>query len=497
MSSVKAIEPTHVKFTARFDILIDLANYLREILKQYKRYIAAGGCDRHEITKRKPRKPRVATRNRGMAVKKTPILQPAKFAEFWNLNEPLRSGDKNIQHFEDEVTGILSRANILRRRYFDGTSAVLYQYHKQNIKETSEFYHFLISENLLDQLNKIKIDLQSTIEEIEEDKYFVGFLSSEIGVNSRILTGLTAEVHSEDPFSDIHDAAFQNIGNNALAKMSFKETLQKFISLYDENRPDIPGLVIKNNNSCPQCKEALVLFSDDSEKRCDKCGYIELLPGTLFEDSQFYNQQITCTKHKKHNPTLHSAKWLHQILAKENKMIPSEAIDVINQRAIKEYTRTGVKRSMIDMKCRQVRIWLKNAGLAKLNNHAPLIRKIITGLNGEPVVPPQPTPEEELRMLNDFSQAIEVFERLIKKEEVLRLFNKLSIRNKVYYPFFWLKILMHILRGDPRLEGIIECIHLQSSATLTKDDLLWKMMCEEMDGYTYEPTDRTILIDIC
>jgi hypothetical protein len=472
---MKSLEPTHLKFVIRFDSLVDSGTYVREVLKLFKLYSPDSG-----------------KKNKKKVLKKSNFPQPAKFAEFWGLG----TIPKGTASLEEKLDRILCRIHSLQERYFEIASPILSEYYDLHTlrqcagkSNTSEFYHLLTSDNLTDKMEQLYGELQTVISELKSYDNFVNIPKEKI--NANILFS-----HQQNVSMWENESLFQGISDQLFSKLSFTETIKEFSSIYEENRPDLPGLTIKNNDSCPQCKENLVLFPDDSEKRCEKCGYIDSLPGTLFEDSQFYNQQIPCAKHKKHSFGVHCAKWLYQIQSKENKIIPPNAIEILNQRAIKEYTRMGTKRSMADMKCRQIRAWLKTANLAKLNNHAPLIRKIITGLNGDPVSPPQLSVEEEQKILSDFDAAIKAFDKLSKREEVLRIFNKSAIRNKLYYPFFLLKILIHKFKNDYRLYGLIECIHFQSTSTLTKDDLLWQKICTEMGGYTYEPTDRTMLVDI-
>jgi hypothetical protein len=450
----KSLEPTHLKFTARFDILLDLATYLKASLTQL-------GSDEGKRVK---------------VPKTSKVSKKDKITDIWN--------SVGVSSNQPDITRIIERSLVklqaLQSQYGDAVSPILHEYYtvSDGKYDTGRFFQFLISENIADNLNKIKNNLQEVTKLLESS-----------GNGNRKL-----EINSKFEISET--SLFRYLTENTLSKLCFREVTQKLLSLYDENRPDIPAQIIKAANTCPHCREILTLFSEDSEMRCERCGYIETLYGTLFEDSQFYNQQITCTKHKKHNPVSHSAKWLNQLQAKENKNIPKEAIDAINKRAMKEYTRSGVKRSMAGMKCRQVRGWIKELRLTRLNNHAPLIRKIITGLNGDPVSPPQLSVEEEQMILLDFSRAIELFGEVVKSDEILRLFNKTEIHNKLYYPFFLLKILTHHFKHDGRLSGLIDCIHFQSSGTLTKDDLLWKRICQGMKGYDYEPTDRTVLVDI-
>jgi ribosomal protein S27AE len=480
MTSTKSLEPTHLKFVARFDSLTDLTIYAKEILKIFDQY-EQEGLKRNSNAKK------------GKKKTATSSSRVPKFGEFWADSN--KSEYVSTQSIISQLDEMYSNVFSLQERYFDIVSPILSQYYSvEGNYESNTFYQLLISENITDRMDRLQGNIRSIVSSFENYSNFYTTINKIKGINTIVLKN--HKLDDMSPFYDAEDSVFQGINNQILAKLTCQNTFRKFLSLYEENKPDLPNLQTKNHDVCPECEETLVLFSEESEKRCDKCGYIENLPGTLFEDSQFYNQQITCAKHKKHNPSAHCAKWLYQIQAKENKTISPEAIEKINQKAVKDYTRMGVKRSMNDMKCRQVRQWLKIVRLPKLNNHAPLIRKMITGLNGNPISPPQLSSEEEQQVLCDFSMAVEVFEKLSKREDVLRIFNKSVISNKLYYPFFLLKILAHRLKGNPKLPKLIECIHLQSSTTLTKDDRLWKKMCKEMGGYKYEPTDRTMLIDI-
>jgi uncharacterized protein YbaR (Trm112 family) len=461
----KSLETTHLKFASRFDILADLGNYLQNALDS----IPTTGILANKLTKGESMMTRKRSQNLGQRLAEK---------ERWGVTDA-NSGAPDANRI---IRKSLDKIRILQSRYQATVTPLLHEYYvcKEAKYDAGKFYQFLISENIVGKMNEIKSMLFIVVTFLEE----AGFQN------------WNSTLSSKQNFDE--KTGYRCLSEQTLTKLTFREMIQKLSSMYDENRPDLPAQTLKSASICPDCKEPLSLFSEDSEKRCEKCGLIETLSGTLFEDSQFYNQQITCTKHKKHNPVAHSAKWIYQLQAKETKVISKEAIEILNRRAIKEYTRSGIKRSMVGMKCKQVRGWLKTAGLAKLNNHAPLIRKIITGLNGEPVCPPQLTSEEEQLILNDFKQAIDSFEKVTKTEDILRIVGKSEIRNKVYYPYFILKILMCRFKRDPRLQGLVEVCHLQSSSTLTKDDLLWKKMCEDMpEGYEYEPTDRTMLIDIC
>jgi hypothetical protein len=280
-----------------------------------------------------------------------------------------------------------------------------------------------------------------------------------------------------------------------LGRMTISDTIQKLQENYEDNSITI---VIKSKpiNNCDQCGAKMNVYPNNSEMRCDGCGNTITLPGTVFEDSQFYNQQGQCTKHKKYDPNRHCERWVNQIQARENSTIPSRVIDRVNKKAIQEYTRNGKLRPMNDMKCHQVRKWLKEEGLATYNDHAALIRKIITGLNGDSIIPPQLTVEESQELLMHFSRAMDIYERVSKREDILQLLGKNKIRNKFYYPYGLLKILCAKMRRDPRLPGLLECIHIQSTNTITKNDKIWKEVCKEHQDYDYEPTDRAVILEL-
>jgi hypothetical protein len=440
MSFSKSLEPTHNKIIARFDILISLLAYVKNAAESFD-----NGKDR--VSKKK-------SSNR----KKNKVKE---FMDFWNAEINCTASDINtiIQNINKSNV----KLNALQGIYFDNSSSILCDYFSEkNVKNNERYYSFLISNNLLDQMETIKQNIDKIVVDLE------------------VLSGFKS---------------FAKKKNFHMCK-SFYDVLDSGISDYDDNLPELPSQTLKNDDLCPHCGGTLVLFPEESEKQCDDCGFVEELKGTLFEDSQFYNQQITCVKHKKHNPNQHCWKWLCQIQGKENRAISQRHVEMINQCAVKEYTRAGIKRDMGNMKCSQVRNWLKDLHLSRLNNHAPLVRKIITGLNGEPILPPQLSAEEEQIILNDFDEVIKIFADISRDRRVLAIFNKTTIKNNLYYPFFILKIMMFRMKGDGRLPALVECIHLQSAATLIKDDLLWKIMCEYMPEYVYEPTNPTMLVGI-
>ena len=189
---------------------------------------------------------------------------------------------------------------------------------------------------------------------------------------------------------------------------------------------------------------------------------------------------------------------MDQIQAKENKAFAEAELDKLNAKAKLFYTKNGRLRSMHSMKCKNIRDWLKELDLTGYNQHAPLLRKIVTSQNGTSIVPPQLKFEEEQRILVLFSQAMDIYDEFM--EEKMANSSKKSRSNKPYYPYVLFKILCIVLPPGRRQRGLIECIHLQSDGTLKNHDMIWEEICVRMQkrgekDFKYQPTDRTVLID--
>ncbi|MEM3062831.1 MAG: hypothetical protein QW303_04725, partial [Nitrososphaerota archaeon] len=365
-----------------------------------------------------------------------------------------------------DVSLIRKTFEAIKCKYFHyGIILVLESYENfcsHNSEKKDQYHTFIISSNILNRLKSCLYSLQQlripgkfTEKQIEK----LGFRIPDPIINA----GITAVIHH-------------------------------FVQLYNE-QTIINEINQKNIDECEECGGSMILFPESSEMRCNQCGYVYILHGTLFDDNQFYNQQGTLSKRKRHNPNIHCEKWLNQIQACENKIIDNIKIKKIDKLAVQEYTKGGKLRPMDNLSCEQIRKWLKKLNFTELNNHAALLRKIITGLHGKPVAPPLLTNEERWEILHDFSRAMAIYEEVIKDQELLFQCGKSKIHNKFYYPFCLAKILSYRLKGDPRLKELLRCIHFQSDSTLIKNDKTWKKICEhpDMDNYIYEPTDPALL----
>jgi hypothetical protein len=436
-------------------VLLELNQYLENVLNKYK------SCNSQ------PNKPK---RN---------------FYDILGLHENGNQTDE----LHTDLTISKNDLDDLQTKYINLTTPIIFNYYnalnKNDINSTKQLFDEycvqVVIENFINLLDFGCSNLKKIYEKYTDLNKFNTFVTTKTFNNKEMMT----------------DLEIANENHELLGQASFDAVVQKYIEYYDNRKINIQ---IKQtvNDDCV-CGFKMIIDSASSHKVCENCGNQIYLPGTVFDDSQFYNQQgQNGTKHKKYDSNRHCERWIEQIQATEDigGAAFQKIIEILDKRAVREYTRDGKLRSMKNLKCKQIREWLKEYKLTtKWNNHAPLLRKSITSLHGEPISPPQLTKEEKDDILMDFSIDMNLYEELSKKNEVLQLIDKDIVKNKPYYPFGLLKVLCQKLKNDTRLPGLIECIHFQSPSTSVKNDKIYKIICQ-MRGKKYEPTDRTILVEI-
>lgn len=502
------IETLHHKFITKLNILENAGYYLQDVVKNYENTFADT-----EIINKPKNKTMTYTKymeyvlnenvKNGDIIDKY-IIEIARIKTIYNAGaSPLLSiyyddtfktssfleNDETSKDFNEKQNQQINEKQNQKPNEKQNQKINEKQNQKSNEKpkETNEtnlytsYNTFVMSENILDKMDHIMNKINDIVKVFHKTKAFRDFISSPTQVDS--LDDLAYKLMM---LSDVE---------NTKSYTDFFTVFQRYLDEYDQNKL---VLTIKKDitNIC-SCGGLMTILPDTSELRCEECGMMITLEGTVFEDSQFYTQQGQCTKHKKYDAKRHCKKWLDQIQAKENKSFPQELIDALNARARMYYMRNGKLRSMSRMKCSQIREWLKDEGETDYNPHAPLLRKMITSENGNAVIPPQLKYDEEQRILVLFSQAMDVYDQIM--EEKLTLVTNNRRPNKPYYPYVLFKILHIVLKNNVRLNGLIECIHLQSDGTLKNHDTIWRKICDEMTDekdFVYKPTDRTILLDV-
>jgi len=329
--------------------------------------------------------------------------------------------------------------------------------------------------------------VKKNIDKMKKCPDFAGFLQNNDDINARFFN----INNNIDIFGDNDN---ELMPRHILAKLKFDDTIAKILRLYDEHK-----FILLNKtttlNECGCGNNKMNIYADKSEIMCIICGCLIKVVGTVFEDNTNNNNTITTTKTKKYDYNKHCVKTFNQILAQEPVNLTDVDRDKIDTRVVKDFTRGGITRPISGLSCRQLRRIFKDLSLSKLNANAPTIRKIITSLHGDAVIPPQPTTEEKEKVLRHFSKAMSIYEDLIQDPKILNQIGKKKIKNKPLYQYILMKILCNMFERDPRLPGWIDCIHFQSQNTINKNDIFWRHICPKMSKkFKPTPTDRTILL---
>ncbi len=287
-------------------------------------------------------------------------------------------------------------------------------------------------------------------------------------------------------------------------KWTWQETVRFIIKGF--NDISVPSSNIDDDKElCPHCQTELVINTTTSEWYCDQegCGYVIRVEGILFDDIQMHNQTGSSSgKHKNYVPSSHCEKRLNQMTADDDTKIPDELIKELNTMARKAYTVNNIVRDMRGMYCSEIRKWLKELNQTKpqlratdYNDHVALIRKIVTEMNGQAAVPPRFSSDEKVRIIELFHAAMEVYEDLKASGQIAHElgFQQKKAKNKPFYQYVILKILLQLFDRDPRLPRWIQCIHLQRNNTLARCDDNWKKICEKDTRFKYAPTDPAYL----
>lgn len=278
-----------------------------------------------------------------------------------------------------------------------------------------------------------------------------------------------------DNFIDFIYHFFNNYKDLLISSnLIFEKSLKKIFQLINQyKKTQILYNIEDIEYDLCSCGNKMIIQSNTSELLCIHCGAIHVLIGSVFENSQFYQQEGNRYAHGTYDPNRHCKFWIDRIQAKENTIIEESAINKIKE-CIKKDKIENLKNISID----QFRLYLKQTKLSKLNDHIPLIKKIITGY-----IPPQLNHKELHLLFNYFDKATKIYNQIKPKEK----------SNSLYYPFLIWKILEIIIEDPQKKKELLNCIHLQSYETLIDNDKIWFQICKHNDKFVYKPTDKSIL----
>lgn len=238
-----------------------------------------------------------------------------------------------------------------------------------------------------------------------------------------------------------------------------------------------------NYNKCSVCANIMIIDSSKSELRCDTCGMIRELIGTVFDDTQFYSQEGQKAKSGTFNPNRHFQFWWSHILAKEPEEELGDKKDPNNmygEKVLKQIRSIIVRDHKVLqlLTVNDIRLILREIEKTDLNKNVPLILKKITGI-GPPYIPTHIT----IKVENLFTKAIEIGERIKHNKRI----------NRNYYPYYIYRIIEAITADkDNEIRRVLYYIYIQSKETVESDDIDWENICKELKEISYKPTDRTL-----
>lgn len=231
---------------------------------------------------------------------------------------------------------------------------------------------------------------------------------------------------------------------------------------------------IKFTNMCGTCNVHMMI-TNVNEQSCSKCGRCQEATSYIIDEDNT-SSDLKNTKCGTYDPSKHCKYWLDRIQGKEiADMSPVyDATELV--RVLLNHDK--IKNSDF-ITCELIRSYLRKANKSSMNEHVPLIRKLITGIN-----PPQLS-EQELQKVNVY---------FIK---IIKIYNAIKPPNKIncpYHPYIIFKILEQILSNGSRKTSILRCIHLQSSQTLIWNDKIWYDIVSILQiddaNFRYVATDR-------
>lgn len=459
------IEATHSKILAKLSIVQKLTDGLHDIMNQYATYLAESVP---------PAKSKAGKHKKEISTN-TQILH--------NLDDMIVRADQ--MHI-----GYNMRASTLLAKYYNVVDV-------DTRESESEFYGIIQSANMIGKMNIHVGVLEDIVDSHRKNKTFNQFLKSGETTAADTTESPSTSVMLAKIFAPKNDKHF----SRECFYAKFMMMVQNYESYAISEKPRLSEQAPLSRCDAvigeEKCTGRMTVHPVDSEMRCDVCGNTVTLEGTVFEDCQFYNQQGRSSRHKRYDFRKHGAKWLDQLQGNESKTFPEGDIALVNEYMRNQYSRGGVKRPMTDMTCAGMRECLKTLGLTKYNQHVPLLRKIITGLNGKAVSPEQLTSRESQLVMAMLTRAMELFEE-IKEETLDHSTGSTEMSNRPYYPYMMFKIILIVIKGNrARINRILENIHLQSDSTLLKHDVIWKQICDRSrrgDRLVYKPTDKTSLI---
>tara|TARA_B110000008_G_C16953332_1_gene557172 strand:- start:813 stop:1964 length:1152 start_codon:yes stop_codon:yes gene_type:complete len=317
-------------------------------------------------------------------------------------------------------------------------------------------------------LYRKKKDTEKLIQDIEKEADLRLSMQRETEYEQTIAPYITAYNQRVEMTSSNQNEVPRNITAPGAGKK--RETIDMYVQQSDatasrqttivneylmQTNNEAPKLALHTRDDCPMCHETLKLVNSKAIMTCPKCGYaVTYLDATMQSMSYSDDVEFSSFSYKRIN---HFNEWLQQVQAKENFEISEETLENI---MIELYRQRIHKAEDITQK--KVREVLKILKLRKSYEH---VAQITSRLTGERPMRIPPEAEETCRLM--FIAVQPAFEKHCPKDRK----NFLSY-SYCLYKFF------QLLGYDEFLDSFTL---LKGRDKLTKQDEIFKKICEELD----------------
>ncbi len=304
------------------------------------------------------------------------------------------------------------------------------------LRTTKEYHRALSSEDFAGKMANLTFRLSKEVNEL-------------ITIEKRVQSGDDVYNHMVTIIRSLNDV----------------KMITKFIS--DNDKDDI----------C-RCGEPMLIYQEQSEYRCPKCGETKNIEATIFRDDQYFSYDGHKVNYSGYDSNKHFRFWMDRLQAQEKKEFRQCDLE-----KIRAYLTTN-KIDISKLTCEQMRSILKDRSLklSCLNENVPLLIKTFGG-----VTPP----------IFDFEEMKKIqamFDTIMKLYTIAHSKSSKS-SNKSYFPYFIFQIILILFKDNPEKLRFLQYIHLQSDKTMKKNDRRYKKLCEvrTLDHkLVYHPIDTSL-----
>ncbi len=271
-----------------------------------------------------------------------------------------------------------------------------------------------------------------------------------------------------------HEYIFELSNSNFLETIKNQTEDSSIIDLINE----VNNIVKKQTNKCNNCQSEIEDYSI-----CMTCGFESEDYSICIEKSFENKYSHPYQRINIHNPNKYYETWILQLQGKEMVKISSENFNkILNLAKIWFCSNT-------ELSCDIIRKWLKSLTLSRYNSHITWLRKEIESACGIKSYSFELTNNEINKILEHLKEIIEFYPKIKRKSAVLKLFKRGKIQNHLYYPFFIVRILSHVIPDKNRLTILLSNIHFQSKSILVRNEYIWKEICKQL-RYEYLPLEK-------